>query len=239
MGQTCEAGVNAPGDEQILCQALGLDTNQGNHLPAAIRSDAQQCANDCTEWCCSTAELCVTGQGQYSVCGTKFLRPNYTAEQEYEALGVESVPATLTKGQAIGTGSQVVISSTMVQTGGPSSISALPPDNTSGKPPRSTNEAGLGGGAYAGIAIGAVAVLLLIAGCVWFFLKRRAKKETTPTPATEPRLPQEDFGPVEVEAKYFGASEAPANTYHELSARDKPIEAPGAHQRHELGRSIS
>jgi hypothetical protein len=191
------------------------------------------------EWCCSNAEACITGQGQYDICGSKFLRPKYTNQDEEQALGIKSIPAlTLTSGQPIGTlASQVIFERTTVQTGEAVSSNSVP--SSTAEPIRSMSKgSGLSSGAIAGIVIGAVAGLALLGVCLWLVLRRRAKKRSQP----QVQLPESSHSSErqqapsssEVEAKEY-RQEAPTDTRHEMLVEDKPKEAPGQQMRHELG----
>ena len=194
-------------------------------------------ANHQIEWCCSNAEQCANSQGQINVCATKFSDPNANitvadaVQAEYKALGVTTVTSTLSAGQSFVSGSPTAFTSTIVATGtstssssvasaskNQASASAVAPAPASPTVPTSDARSGLAGGAIAGIVIGVIAVVGIVAAVYWCMRKRRTRRRNQ---WSIPDIPGK-------------MSEAPDTALFEAQGREKPAEIGGDEARHEM-----
>ena len=190
-------------------------------------------------WCCLDSERCTTNKGQINVCISKFNSPYVTVADEYQALGIKSIPANLSAGAVIVSGSATFFSSTLVATGG-STSSPHTSETSPARTPSSTNSGGqhstpsphpspspdLGPGAIAGIVVGSLVAIGLIVGAVWLFRSKKQRGKnlgsvTAPpsTPATESRRDRK---------------EAPESALYEANGRQVPPELSEEAMSHEL-----
>jgi len=176
--QTCGSGNSASSD-QILCDNAG------------------------STWCCPNTETCTTDPNQINVCISSFDNPNANVQPgpaesvEFQVLGISTLASTVQTASLIATASQTFFSTitlssstssssatTTSSSSTSSSTSRLSSTQTGSTPAAATSSASqtavatkssssLSGGAIAGIVIGALAFIALLAAGAYFLLRKR------------------------------------------------------------------